>query len=268
MVITFVLATVTACTTTVPAPVTSKTAKQDKGKVSVSQSGKEGIPASAVHVVNSGDTLYAIAWRYQLDYKDVARWNGIRSPYVIYPRQRIRLKPPVTAKPVKPLQPGPVVSGQPAPVQPQPKKAPGKVVRQPGPVTGKPAKPVAAVSIKWQWPTRGKMLKSGSAAASKGLDFRGESGQKIVAAAAGEVVYSGSGLLGYGKLIIIKHNETYLSAYAYNKKIMVSEGDTVTAGQQIATMGIGIKGLPTLHFEIRKNGKPADPLKYLPTQKT
>src|SRR4051812_3368535 len=115
----------------------------------------------------------------------------------------------------------------------------------------------------WVWPTKGKLLE-GFSEATKGIDISGKPGQAVTASAAGKVVYSGAGLKGYGKLIIIKHNNTYLSAYAHNNKILVKEGETVTKGQKIAEMGNTDTDLVKLHFEIRKNGKPVDPLKHLP----
>ncbi len=117
--------------------------------------------------------------------------------------------------------------------------------------------------VEWIWPTKGKVLE-GFTESTKGIDIAGKQGQSVTASAAGKVVYSGAGLRGYGKLIIIKHNNTYLSAYAHNNKLLVKEGQTVAKGQQIAEMGNTDASLVKLHFEIRKNGKPVDPLKYLP----
>jgi lipoprotein NlpD len=120
--------------------------------------------------------------------------------------------------------------------------------------------------IKWRWPAYGNLIRSNTPIAQKGLDISGDEGQDIMAAADGVVVYSGSGLLGYGKLIIIKHDDTYLSAYAHNQMIHVKEGDNVSAGQKIGTMGRGNRGEPLLHFEIRKDGKTVDPIRYLPAR--
>jgi lipoprotein NlpD len=120
--------------------------------------------------------------------------------------------------------------------------------------------------IEWQWPAFGEIVMSNTPIAQKGLDVSGSEGQEIYAAADGIVVYSGSGLLGYGKLIIIKHNDKLLSAYAHNQAMQVKEGDSVNAGQKIATMGRDNKGQPLLHFEIRVDGSPVDPLQYLPAR--
>ena len=118
--------------------------------------------------------------------------------------------------------------------------------------------------IDWQWPTSGRVIKSDSPTARKGLEIAGSQGQAVKAAAAGSVVYSGSGLLGYGRLIILKHSDTFLSAYAYNERLLVAEGDQVATGQQIATMGLDNSGQPVLHFEIRKDGRPVNPMEHLP----
>ncbi len=230
---------------------------------------------SGYHIVEKGDTLYSIAFRYSRDFKAVAQWNRISPPYTIYPGQFIRLKPaadqrtanPLTKKKGTPLQSETV------------KKRPSKnesvaTAPKPKPVTN-PApkqvvtkqntkKPLPTGAVKWSWPTVGKIVKSNSPTSRKGIDISGKSGQTIKAAATGDVVYSGSGLFGYGKLIIIKHNETYLSAYAYNSKLLVKEGDRVRAGQPISYMGQDHSGRTVLHFEIRKNGKPTNPITYLP----
>jgi lipoprotein NlpD len=215
------------------------------------------------HIVVKGDTLYSIAWRYAQDYRDLARWNNISNNYVIYPGQFIRLKP--DSKKVRAIQPGPIVSKK------STTSSTSKTTKEPtresiGHKTKvSPAKHSGVnEKIRWQWPTKGKLVKLNTPTSKKGLDIAGRAGQKVNAAAGGDVVYSGSGLLGYGKLIIIKHSDTYLSAYAHNEKIFAKEGDKVKAGQQIATMGLGNKGRPILHFEIRKDGTPINPLQHLP----
>jgi lipoprotein NlpD len=207
-------------------------------------------PRSGYHTVQKGDTLYSIAWRYGLDYRDLADWNNIPGSFTIYPGQVLHLEPP-----------------------PQHRPAQGKAHK----VTRRENKQVTVrtrgtdrdtnhEAIRWQWPTSGRLVDSDSPTSKKGVDIAGKTGQPIKAAASGDVVYSGSGLLGYGKLIIIKHNATFLSAYAHNDEIYVKEGDKVVGGQKIATMGIGNSGQPVLHFEIREKGKPIDPLTRLPKQ--
>ncbi len=211
------------------------------------------------HEVVQGDTLYSISWQYGLDYRDVAAWNNISGNFIIYPGQRLRLIPgqstsarPASSSPEKNVSRPATTSISPAPTTSQSRPGTRPVINQP--------------VIKWRWPTTGSLLKSNTPIAQKGLDITGNEGQKIKASADGIVVYSGSGLLGYGKLIIIKHNETYLSAYAHNRDMYVKEGDNVQSGQDIATMGKTSRGQSLLHFEIRKDGKPIDPQEYLPPQ--
>ena len=227
---------------------------------------------SGYHVVEKGDTLYSIAFRYSKDFKAVAQWNRISPPYTIYPGQFVRLKPAAkqatTVAPAKkkaaPLQTE-TVKKLPPKEQPRPTKTIPDASKEKN-VAKRPSnnKPLPAGAVKWSWPTLGKLVKSNSPTSKKGIDISGKSGQTIKAAATGDVVYSGSGLFGYGKLIIIKHNETYLSAYAYNSKLLVKEGDRVRAGQPISYMGQDHSGRTVLHFEIRKNGKPTNPITYLP----
>jgi len=261
---------VTGCATTVEAPVLNRekqsqaTTKQPVAtdiKPETHIMDKNSRPGSGYHIVVKGDTLYSIAWRYDHDYRDIANWNEIISPYVIYPGQLIRLKP-------APWKKKKSHEAEPAPRKTEAKKA--KKIATAHKRTLKPAKntSLSAGSVKWRWPTTGKLVKSDTPTSKKGIDISGKIGQQVKAAADGNVVYSGSGLLGYGKLIIIKHNDTYLSAYAYNSKLLVKEGDKVIAGQKIASMGQGNNGRAMLHFEIRKDGKPPNPLKILPAKRT
>ena len=245
-------ACICACTTA-NAPVSARKEKEQVA-VAVSSASARTAGTRNSHIVSKGDTLFSIAWRYGHDYKSVAAWNRIKPPFVIYPGQVINLKP---AEQRRATQPPPVTQKQDRP----PEKPRAK---QQTTAKRKAAATTAATGIRWQWPARGKLLDPSSPTAQKGISISGRTGQRIVAAATGEVVYSGSGLRGYGKLIIIKHNDTYLSAYAYNRDLTVKEGEMVKAGQQISTMGLDGKGAPVLHFEIRKNGKPIDPLKQLP----
>ncbi|MBI5462430.1 MAG: peptidoglycan DD-metalloendopeptidase family protein [Gammaproteobacteria bacterium] len=206
-----------------------------------------------VHVVKRGDTLFSIAWQQGLDYQTVAVWNGIRPPYVIYPGQKVRLYPPNrTARPTVP----PATSTR----SPQAASAPGVASAKPMPTPG------ADIPVQWQWPATGPILRTfdGDSSGKKGIGIGGTHGNQVRAAAAGRVVYAGSGLVGYGRLIILKHNDTYLSAYGHNRDLLVREGDEVRAGQVIAAMGSTGTNRIQLHFEIRRNGKPVDPLRYLP----
>lgn len=267
------------------------TARTDSSSQQTKQQQRE-IPRSGYHTVNRGDTLYAIAWRYGLDYRDVARWNNIRTPYTIYPGKRLRLRPaassslPSMAKsspqlpspPVKREPSAPVTdSSRPSPPLPRsqstrtspPVKAPAKqatATKQAVPAKQPTPAAIPSGPVQWHWPAQGKLVHANSPTGEKGIKISGKLNQSVAAAAPGQVVYSGSGLIGYGKLIIIKHNETFLSAYAHNNELLVKEGDSVKAGQKIATMGAGSDGRAALHFEIRRNGQPIDPLKHLPAR--
>ncbi len=197
---------------------------------------------SQTHIVRRGETLFSISWRYGKDPKDVARWNGLGDGSLIYPGQVIRLSPGKSAGSA-------TTRSKPPASRPLPQI---------------PAQPAPA----WSWPTSGRInvefgAKPGS---GTGVLINGKSGQAIYAAASGRVVYAGSGLIGYGKLIILKHNDTYLSAYGYNASLLVKEGEDIKKGQRIATMGEGPERKARLHFEIRRNGRPVDPRKFLPAR--
>ena len=195
------------------------------------------------YTVRAGDTVYSIAWRHGLDYRELARWNHLSSDYRIYPGQRLTLKPP------------PGVRASPAPQRPANASASVKP----------PAPPGADNVASWLWPTEGTTTAvQHTATGSQGLTIAGREGQVIRAAAPGKVVYLGSGLRGFGQLLIIKHTNVFLSAYGHNRALSVREGDTVAAGQPIAEMGLGPNRKPMLYFEIRYNGEPVDPRLYLP----
>ena len=234
-------------------------------------------PNSEPHtrLVVAGDTLYSIAWEAGIDYKDVAAWNRIAPPYRLQPGQKLRLQaPPKTAQnpasSTPPVQP-PRARPQEKPAKPAPspptKPAPPKtppVAKAPDPPAVKPP-PADTGALAWVWPTPGKVISYFTAsAASNGIDIAGTRGQTVHAAAPGRVVYIGSGLRGYGQLIILKHNDEYLSAYAHNDKVTVKEGDVVKRGQPIAQMGSSGADRVKLHFEIRRRGVPVNPLQYLP----
>ena len=222
---------------------------------------------SGQYIVKRGDTLYSIAFRFGWDWKALAARNAIRAPYVIVPGQVIRFsnsaqtKAPVIAKKATPVSPkSPVLATQTKPVQ---------AVKPVSSVTSvaKVVQPVAAGGQgKWLWPATGTLVGvfSSNTSLNKGIDIAGKLGEPIVATADGSVVYAGSGLRGYGELVIIKHNDTFISAYGHNRRLLVNEGQTVKAGQQIAEMGSTGTDQVKLHFEIRRQGKPVDPLQYLP----
>ncbi len=221
-------------------------------------------PESEYRIVVAGDTLYSIAWESAVDHKALARWNNIRPPYVIKPGQRLRLSPPTSTVAKK----SPKARAKP----PTASRA-----KQPARVARAPSKPSQTATNKrvttrgnfgpWVWPADGKVLAGYAASGSnKGLDIGGRKGQPVRAAADGRVVYCGSGLRGYGQLIILKHNEEYLSAYAHNDKIYVKEGSMIKRGQQIAEMGSSGTDRVKLHFQIRRRGVPVDPIPYLPNK--
>ena len=262
----------------------------------------------AEYPVASGDTIYSIAWKYELDPFELARWNNIAHPYRIYPGQRLTMRPRGTNNKARAQErPTGTVSGS------RPEKVtvargdtlyslarqydvgvsslasinglkspytirPGQTIRLKAPKDAPPpasrSKPTSTASlpddnrtIAWQWPVQGRLITTFNSNKSgrKGIDIAANEGKDIRAAAPGRVVYSGNGLISYGNLVIIKHNRTYLSAYAHNRKLLVKEGDAIKAGQKIAELGQTGTESPRLHFEIRKNGKPVNPLKYLPT---
>ncbi len=196
------------------------------------------------HVVRSGETLSTIAFRYGKDYRDLARWNGLGDGSLIYPGQVIRLTGPS----------GGTATGRSAREAPSPKRVMPPPANDPSP--------------RWVWPTSGRVVAEFDAkqGAGTGLAIAGRAGQSVRAAASGRVVYSGGGLIGYGQLIIVKHNDTYLSAYGHNASLLVREGEIIKQGQPIATMGEGPGQLPRLHFEIRRNGKPVNPRQFLPAK--
>lgn len=214
-------------------------------------------PAPATYKVRRGDTLYSIAWRYNMDFRTLARINGIDSRYLIYPGQTLRLRgTAATASSSRRTTPS-------TPATAARDRSPPK----PSGTTANPeTQPVASGAIKWSWPASGAVVGrfSGGSNPNKGIDLAGREGDPVFAAAPGRVVYAGNGLLGYGNLVIINHNRQYLSAYAHNSRIFVRENDSVKAGDKIAEIGSTGASRPMLHFEIRRDGKPVDPLKYLP----
>ena len=267
------------------------------------------------YLVARGDTVYSIAWRHGVDYRELARFNSIRDPFTIHPGQRLRIPGPgdvvapaseMGAAVAEPAGPAVVstrgTGAQDAPLpKPVPLPAPSSIAKAippaPAKVPGLPAKPVpvpaskapakpqrraepetaastpsaepplatrVAAGLSWTRPTRGKAVGTFGRGGNKGVDVAGEFEQPIRAASRGRVVYAGSGLVGYGKLVIVKHNSRLLSAYAHNERLRVKEGDDVKSGQHIADMGRSAKGRTMLHFEIRRDGKPVDPLRYLP----
>lgn len=241
---------------------------------------RQPIKSATTYVVQSGDTLYSIAWGYGLDYRQVAAANGINPPaYHIEVGQKLKLTPAASSTASKSsvdnqsVMPSPVQQS----TQPTPAPAPANSSTQqsaaaPAVVAAAPTqimsvRTVTQDGIAWAWPAQGRLINSFSAnGLDKGIDIAGQLGAPVVAAASGKVVYAGSGLRGYGALIIIKHNDEFLSAYAHNQKLLVQEGQSVKVGQIIARMGDTEAKCVMLHFEIRKAGKPVDPQSYLPSR--
>ncbi|WP_250463774.1 peptidoglycan DD-metalloendopeptidase family protein [Microbulbifer litoralis] len=217
------------------------------------------------HIVSSGETLYSIAWRYGKDFRDIAAVNGIAAPYQIYPGQKLQLagRAPVVAAPRPVRKSSPAPSRKKAPARTKPASSQKSLTPK---KTRKPRARVSSGNIRWQWPTEGQVIsrfRSGDPL-RKGVDIAGEKGDSVLAAANGTVIYAGSALRGYGKLLIVKHSEEFLSAYAHNHKLLVREGSEVKAGQRIAELGSSGTDRNKLHFEIRRNGQPVNPETYLP----
>ena len=231
-------------------------------------------------VVRPGDTLYNIAWESNLDYRLVAKWNNIQSPYVIKPGQRIRLIAPPTPKQREATpsavpeqnsntntQSLEVVTTTAPKANTQSRQSATTTQTNTDTTANKQVKLPAKVAA-WNWPAKGKVIQRFSPTNNKGIDIAGQDGAPIHAAADGAVVYAGNGLRGYGQLIILKHSEQYLSAYAHQRRILVREGDAVNRGQVIAEMGNTGTDKTKLHFEIRHNGKPVDPMGFLPRNRS
>jgi lipoprotein NlpD len=237
-------------------------------------------PPAAVlsgYEVQKGDTLYSIAFAQGVDFHELVALNNIENPSAIQVGQRLQMPAANGAKnlPKKIALPAGTKSQPQALKVPYSDKALAQAEQQAG-VTA-PVAPKVVVdteaddaedAVDWAMPTSGKVIGGFSESANrKGVDIAGKTGQAVLASAAGKVVYSGNGLRGYGKLIIIKHNKVFLSAYAHNEKILVSEGQQVKKGQKIGEMGNSDADQVKLHFEIRKLGKPVDPVQYLPLLK-
>ena len=228
------------------------------------------------YAVQKGDTLYSIAFNFGFDYHDLAALNGITDPTLIHVGEKIRLFPAEGSTSPQSTTSGEVETrDQPVvAILPYSAQAVAQIEKmqtvKPQIKTSPRVVPVLVSNsgegpVQWGMPANGKIIAGFSENDHrKGIDIAGKLGQPVFASAAGKVVYRGSGLRGYGKLIIIKHNSTYLSAYAHNDKFLVKEGQIVAKGQKIAEMGSTAANRVELHFEIRKLGKPVDPAKYLP----
>lgn len=218
---------------------------------------------SRTHTVARGDTLYSIAWTHNIDYRRLALVNNLSAPYTIYPGQQLNLsdsgvsEQAISALPDIPASP----AGELATSTGQRPQA-AIDARRTGSVNTRQVE-----GVSWQWPADGRMLSMFSeTGSSRGVDIAGVQGQAVYAAADGDVVYAGSGIQGAGNLVILRHSARHLSAYMYNRGMVVGEGDRVRAGDKIAEMGTGPSGRDMLHFEVRVDGKPTDPVRFLPSR--
>jgi lipoprotein NlpD len=273
-----------ACTAPGPAPVSERATRiAAKPEVRTPQIAPS---TNGLHTVQRGDTLYAIAFANGLDYREIAQWNQLESADLILVDQVLRLTPSPGAVEIKPLDDEPLsvrpldepsVLREPQAVlltyseanwaqvsAPQTAVAVTPTAARPATSSPSPAVIASASIDSWLWPVNGTLAGRFGAAGGKGIDIVGSRNTPVKAVAPGKVVYSGSGLRGYGRLLIVKHAGEFLSAYAHNETILVKEGDTVAAGQKIALMGDSDADRVKLHFEIRRYGKPLDPLNYLP----
>lgn len=238
------------------------------------------------HTVRKGDTLYSIALDHGLDYRELSQWNNITDPGVIRIGQQLRLRPPAPGATAAPFKTAPGVQGRPigdqaaagdsVKTQPKAVRAPysdqtyahlARLEPRPEPKVEArpPGRDEAGEGVAWGWPASGKVVSTFNDSANlKGIGIAGKLGQPVLASAPGRVIFSGTGIRGFGKLIVIKHNDTFLSVYAHNHELLVKEGQNVVKGQRIAEMGSTDTDQVKLHFEIRRFGKPVDPAKLLP----
>jgi lipoprotein NlpD len=299
LILALLLPIIGGCASHAPAPVVNR------GGAPAGTPAAQGVTVAAdshvvLYTVKKGDTLYSIALDNGQDYKDVAAWNNLDNPNRINVGQQLRVTPPDTGAPVAVTKP--VTSSAPIEVKSEaalastntetlkrgPKggklaysdealakarqgdvaERPAEARPEPRPAEPRPAEKHAAAvdDVDWMWPTSGKLIAPFAEGGSKGLDIAGKAGDPVLAAAGGVVSYAGAGLRGYGNLVVLRHNATYLSVYAHNSKILVKEKQTVAKGQKIAEMGSTDAESPRLHFEIRRQGKPVDPQKFLPAR--
>lgn len=225
--------------------------------------GYENAGKPGYYTVKPGDRLIRIGLDHGQAYKDIARWSSIENPDRIEVGQVLRIVPPlsegIVAKPVV------LASAAPVAISPLPAATASKPASQPAVATTTPATG-ADDEPAFIWPNNGAVLASFDDVKNKGLDISGAAGDPVLASADGRVVYAGAGLRGYGNLVILKHNNTYLTAYAHNQKLLIKEDQSVKKGQKIAEMGSSDSDRVKLHFEVRRQGKPVDPSKYLPAR--
>ena len=297
LMLVMLLPVIGGCASHAPAPVEDRASAPAAAKAAVAAAAADS--RGVYYTVKKGDTLYSIALDNGHDYRDVAVWNNLDNPNLIKIGQQLRVTPPDNGTPV--AVPKPVTSNAPEELKPAAASAGSNtetLKREPkggklaysdealakarkGEASEKPAeakpearpeprpaeKPVAATDdVDWMWPASGKLIAPFADGTSKGLDIAGKAGDPVLAAAAGVVSYVGANLRGYGNLVVLRHNATYLSVYGHNSKILVKEKQAVSKGQKIAEIGSTDAESPRLHFEIRRQGKPADPQKFLPAR--
>jgi len=269
------LVALSACSSQKPAPVVDRSGSLSSARppavaekpAPATREAKDG-----VYTVQRGDTLYGIAMEFGVDVRELARWNELPDASVLRVGQSLRIAPPAAAgATVTPITPGGSTEVRPLPAPsgpvvatplPPSATAPAPITPESAPAAKSGAAP--APSSQWLWPSAGKVIDGFDAPRNKGIDIGGNEGEPVQAAADGEVVHVGSALRGYGNLVIIRHPGDYVTAYGHNRKILVSQGQQVKRGQQIAELGRTDSDRPKLHFEIRHQGKPLDPVKYLP----
>ena len=278
--------------TMVNTPVAATPAAPGVPPITTDASGKplpgiENYGKPGYYAVRPGDTIRRIGAETGQNWRDLARWNNLENPDLIEVGQVLRVIPPVgttatptttasadAAKAATPATSTPAATSATAATAaaaPAPSTAASAAVKPtPSIVTASPATPAATASgdedVGWIWPAQGSLIAGFDEAKNKGLDIGGKAGDSVLAAADGRVVYAGAGLRGYGNLIILKHNNTYLTAYAHNRTLLVKEDQSVQKGQKIAEMGSSDADRVKLHFEIRRQGKPVDPARYLPAR--
>ena len=236
-----------------------------------------GLPQGPDYLVQQGDTLYSVAFRLGMDYRTLARFNEIEPPFTILVGELLRTTPPVSLSQPQPSPDTAVSTPATKPInaldtsrKPVPKPTTAAVTpkaeKKPVTVTPAATKLTNTPVSRWLWPATGTVSRRFAGDRNKGLDLVGQRGDPVVATADGVVVYAGSGVTGYGALLIVKHNDTYLSAYGHNDALLVNEGAFVAAGETIAQMGSTSAESVKLHFEIRRNGVPIDPMTLLPSR--
>ena len=268
ILVSIITVAIVGCTVPRPAPVETRTVELERKPVEAYFKRNKNLVDGAFYTVRKGDTLYGIALAFGQNWRDIASWNNLSDPDKIKIGEKLRVVPKDTGNaavsiPLKSAAietpPGRSTSGESEVALNE------RALDDDGlPDNGIDRDEGLVTSLGWVWPANGQITEQFSDSNSKGISIAGASGEAIFAVSDGKVVYSGNGLRGYGNLIIIKHPDEFITAYAHNKSIFVKEGETVNKGQKIAEMGMSETDSPKLLFEVRRGGKPLDPLLYLP----